>query len=168
MCETEHISNEKVYPFGRIYLLVSDNRLCYVGSTILHIDMRFCMHRRASKYKSGKCSSRLLFDKSAEVKCVLLKEVSNITKRDLHKLEGDYIRKYDCVNKSIAGRTQKEYQTENKNKIKEYYQNYIKDNKEKQREYFKKYYIENKDKKRKYSKEYYEANKNKNKENTCV
>jgi predicted RNA-binding Zn-ribbon protein involved in translation (DUF1610 family) len=64
----------------------------------------------------------------------LLYEGEFETEDDLHRMEGEYQRKIDCVNKRIEGRTDKEYNhqyhLDNKDKIKQYYQ----DNKNKIKE----------------------------------
>jgi hypothetical protein len=41
----------------------------------------------------------------------------------LNAREGHYIKNIMCVNKNIAGRTQKEYRDDNKEKLKEYKKN---------------------------------------------
>ena len=69
---------------------------------------------------------------------------------DLKKREGEIIRQIGTLNKSIAGRTQKEWEQDNKNKIREYNQIYQEKNKEHKKEYDKIHYMENKDKKQEY------------------
>ena len=93
----------------------------------------------------------------------------------LNKKEGEYIRALSCINKNIAGRTQKEYIEDNKDKIKDYYQNNkelinekarerYEDNKEKVNERRKDYYKKNKELINEKHREYRENNKEKQRE----
>ena len=84
--------------------------------------------------------------KNNDYKYELVEENEFETKYDLHERERYYIENFDCVNKVIPNRTDKEYHKE-----------YRKNNQEYLKEYRKKYYKENKEKKR----EYYETNKEK-------
>jgi hypothetical protein len=83
-------------------------------------------------------------------------------KKELEKEEGKYIREYKniCVNRRIAGRTQKEYREDNKKKIKEKREN----NKDILKEYNKKRYENNKVKIKEKNKKYYEIHKEEIKE----
>ena len=54
---------------------------------------------------------------------------------ELRREEGKHIRAMDCVNRYVAGRTQKEWYEDNKEQIKEYHKEYYKDNKEKIQNY---------------------------------
>ena len=59
------------------------------------------------------------------------------TKEQLRKIEGQYIRNEECMNKRIEGRSTKEWCAENKERIsennKEYYKNNIEKNKNEKR-----------------------------------
>jgi hypothetical protein len=59
--------------------------------------------------KKSKCSSKILFEKYNDVRIELIECFPCDNKEQLTKKEGEYIRKLDCVNKNIAGRTYKEY-----------------------------------------------------------
>ena len=122
---------------GRIYIIKSkQTNKVYIGSTVETLKKRF------SKHKCSKtCSSREIL-KYDDAKIELLECYECENKEELRKKEGEYIRKYDCVNKKIEGRTDKEYRQENKEKIAEYYQ----ENKEAVLEYQKEYYEKNKEK----------------------
>lgn len=37
-----------------------------------------------------------------------------VSRKDLEKKEGEFIRNMECINKNIAGRTKKQYYKENK------------------------------------------------------
>ena len=164
------------YKNGKIYKIWSPmGKEIYIGSTIQSLYARKSQHKRCMK-----CSSKILFEKYDDVRIELIEYFPCNNKEELDKKEGFYIRNNDCINKNIAGRTEKEYYEDNKEKIKEYLQ----DNKEKIKEQKKEYYEDNKDKikeyrdnnkekKKEYMKEYYEDNKEKIKENnqkkiTCV
>ena len=164
------------YKNGKIYKIWSPmGKEIYIGSTIQSLYARKSQHKICMK-----CSSKILFEKYDDVRIELIEYFPCNNKEELDKKEGFYIRNNDCINKNIAGRTEKEYYEDNKEKIKEYLQ----DNKEKIKEQKKEYYEDNKDKikeyrdnnkekKKEYMKEYYEDNKEKIKENnqkkiTCV
>jgi hypothetical protein len=106
------------------------------------------VHR--SFYKSGKSktSSKLIFDEFGVDNCKieLIEEVNCSNKDQLLKIEGKYIKENDCVNKQIAGQTQKEYVEKNKDKIKAQKKEYADKHKDKNREYIKNYYHNNKTK----------------------
>ena len=87
MCET--MSNEKIFPFGRVYRLVSDNGLVYVGATVQTLKRRFGRHKTPSS--SCEKDIRCLFENDATVKIELLKEVPNISLKDLQQIKGNYI-----------------------------------------------------------------------------
>tara|TARA_R110002096_G_scaffold4076_1_gene19379 strand:- start:4 stop:624 length:621 start_codon:yes stop_codon:yes gene_type:complete len=117
----------------------------YIGSTTQSLSQRLSGH------KSLDCSSKILFEKSNSVKIELIEEFPCDNKMQLNKKEGEHIRKNDCVNKLIAGRTKKEWYVNNKEKYKEYREN----NKKEIAEKMKEFYVNNKEK---YT-EYYENNK---------
>jgi len=168
------------YKNGKIYKLFSyDNDLVYVGSTTQPLSKRLGEH----KGKCNKSCSKILFENSNNVKIQLLEEIECDNIEQLRRLEGEYIRRLDCVNKRIAGRTEKEHYEENKEKIieqnkkyyeknkehrkeqmKEYNKEWMEKNKEQVKEYHKEYYEDNKEHIKEYSKKLYEKNKEKKKE----
>ena len=114
---------------GKIYSIRSfKTDLIYIGSTCeKRLSARFCKHTSAYRlYLNGKYGYISSFEiiKHEDAYIELVEEVKDKTKDELHKLEGEYIRKNNCVNKNIAGQTKKEYQKEycviNQDKIKEY------------------------------------------------
>ena len=139
---------------------------CYIGSTIN-------FKNRKSKHKSA-CnnpnSKEYNYKKNIFIRdnggtdnfyFNILKNVNCNNKKELHKLEGEYIKLYNSsLNNRIEGRTNKEYRENNKLQIKgkkkEYY--------EKNKEYQKEYYEKNKEKRKKYFREYYGKNKDRKKE----
>ena len=163
------------YKNGKIYKLWSpEGNEIYIGATIQPLYKRFHHHKSARG-----SSSKILFEKYNDVRIELVEEYSCDNKEQLTKREGEHIRNTNCINKNVAGRTQKEYNEDNKEKIseqkKEYRENnkdkikeWRENNKEKLTEYNKEYRENNKEKLteyvKEYNKEYYENNKDKIKE----
>ena len=137
----------KDYSQGIIYKIWSNNTgRCYIGSTVQRLSARMGGHRRDYKIykKTGKIiciSSIILEDGDIEYKCIAKNPCENMGQ--LHRAEGFYQKKYECVNINTAGRTRKERYQDNKEKIKEYYQN----NKNKILKHRKEYYKEKRSKK---------------------
>jgi hypothetical protein len=177
---------DKSYP-GKIYKLYIDNNedLIYFGSTKQTIKARISRHNNDyKKYKDGKrnyVSSFILFEyiennDNCNLCFEVIEEFDKITKKELEKKEGEYIKNNKCVNKFVAGRSKKEYHKDNrdnilkhnkknyennKEKIKEQVKKYREENKEKIKELKKKYREENIEKIRECKKNYYENNKDK-------
>jgi Zn ribbon nucleic-acid-binding protein len=90
------------YKNGKIYKLWSpEGDEIYIGSTIQPLYARLSAH----KTKGPTCSSKILFEKYDDVRIELIECVPCDNKEQLTKKEGEYIRKLDCVNRNIAGRT---------------------------------------------------------------
>jgi hypothetical protein len=148
---------------GKIYKLWSpEGDEIYIGSTVQSLSMRKAHHKRTCNNYNGRCcSSKILFEKYDDVRIELIEEFPCENKMELDRREGYFIRTLDCVNKRIAGRTQKEYDDDNKEKKKQYQEN----NKEKIKEKNKKWREANREKVKEYfkeySKKYYEDNKEK-------
>jgi hypothetical protein len=142
------------YEGGKIYKIVdSGNNKVYYGSTINKLNSRFKKHVKAYEYwKAGelktKTSSFIIFDEFGVDNCMieLVLEYPCNSRTELTHKEGDYIRRNHCVNKLIAGRTNKQYRADNKEKIKQYIKQYRADNKEK----LKQYRADNKEKMKQY------------------
>jgi hypothetical protein len=73
----------------------------------------------------------------------LLLEIEVESKQELFRIEGEQIRKHNCVNKNIAGRTPQEHYQDNAVQIAERHSNYYQKNKEKFAEYEANYRQEN-------------------------
>ena len=127
--------NSKIYQI-RSY----QTDLCYVGATTQSLAKRFYEHKTIQR----NCSSKLILD-YGDAYIELICNYPCFSKNELHKEEGRWIRKLNCVNKIIAGRTHKEYFADNKDKI----------NKMK-----KIWHSNNKEKNNKKSREYHHINKN--------
>jgi hypothetical protein len=108
----------------------------YIGATTkLYLSQRMSAHRKDYDYwKLGKIktnyTSFILFDKYGIDNCFieLIEAKPCLSSDELHSLEGGYIRKLECVNKNIAGRSPKESQLNwkinNPEKIKNFNKNY--------------------------------------------
>jgi hypothetical protein len=138
----------------------------YIGSTTQSLKERLRCHYKEKE--SNNITSKLLL-KYNDCEIVLLLDYPCNNKKELRKKEGEYIKKYNCVNKKIAGRTKKEYKEDNKDyykiKQKKYYnknkdkllkyaENYRTNNREKMINYLNEYRINNKDKLKKLQKQY--------------
>jgi len=110
------------YTNGKIYKLFSyDNDLVYIGSTTLQLSQRLAHHKQDFNNISRRtCSSKILYENSSNVKIELIEKFPCECKEELIKREGHFIGQIDCVNKRIAGRTDKERYEVNKETIKEY------------------------------------------------
>jgi len=150
-------NNSKVY---KIYCLNNPD-LVYVGSTTQKLSQRLADHIKHCKYHAqGKpqyCSSYEVINKG-NYRIELIEEYSCENKEQLLKREGHYIRKFNCVNKLVAGRTQKQYYEDNKEQILKYNKQYVADHKEHVQEYKKQHYTDNKEVVLQKCKKYYEEN----------
>ena len=152
-------NNGKVY---KIWSTAGDK--IYIGSTTKeYLSQRMDTHRTNYKsWKNGKrplTTSFNLFEEYGLENCfieLLEAKVCN-SSDEMHQLEGKYIRSLCCVNKNIAGRTDKQYREEHKEQIKDYRE----EHKENSKLYYKDYREENKDKIKELDKKYREDNRDK-------
>ena len=153
------------YQNGKIYCIRSHQTdKIYIGSTIKKLSSRMAGHRHNFKNKQIYITSKELM-KYEDAYIELLEAFPCNTVEELRKKEGEYIRKMDCVNKCIAGRSSKEYDTyynslEATKERKKIFQN-KQENKEKQKIYRDK--TENKEKAKIRKKKYYSNPDNKEK-----
>ena len=147
------------YKLGKIYVIRSHScDSVYVGATTQKLCKRFGEHvRNYRRYKNGKYRYTTSFDliEKSDAYIELLEVYSCSSKEELNAREGEWVRKLDCVNKCIPGRTRQEYYEDNKAEIKQYYQ----DNKEQIIERNKQYRQDNKEKIQKQMKQYRQNNK---------
>ncbi len=141
------------YTKGKIYTIrFNESNEIYIGSTTQPLAVRFGEHKR----KKDSSVSKLINEKYNGDWCVcyyeLYESFSCNNKEELNKKEGEIIRifkndeNYICINKSIAGRTHKEYYDINKEKLNEKHRIYYDINKEKEKERKRIYYENNKEK----------------------
>lgn len=152
------------YKNSMIYQIWSPSNpdLIYIGSTTQSLSRRMVNHRSEyRRYMNGTYHYVSSFQVLAcgDARIELIEEVECKDRKELHRIEGKYIRERDCVNKFIAGRTMKEYCQDNKEKRNEHSRQYHKDNKEKRNEYHHQYRKDNKEKIKKTKQQYYQNNK---------
>jgi len=116
------------YANGKIYVILNHiNDLVYVGSTTQSLSKRFSAHKGNMKNKR-KCNYEIYIafeELGIQNFYIELLEVYPCSSKDeLHKREGQYIRKFDSYkngyNMRISGRGKKEYTIDTKESKKEY------------------------------------------------
>ena len=143
------------YQLSKIYKLYSnEGPEVYIGPTTQPLCKRKVEHKSSKKY-----SSKILFEKYENVIIELLEYWPCNTREELNKKEGEYIRITDCINKNIAGRTDKEYYEDNSDKFKEYNKKYEKENADNIKQRKKEYQEQNKDIIKEKKSKYREQNK---------
>lgn len=100
----------------------------YIGSTTRKLCQRMAEHRRDFKDEKRYTSSSELL-KYDDCYAELIKECPCENIQQLRKIEGEYIRKTDCVNKRVAGRKQNQWKKDNKKGWNEYRREYYQLNK---------------------------------------
>lgn len=147
----------KKYEIGRVYALRSPHtEKIYIGSTVVPLYKRFWQHKTDYKNKEKKISSEEIFN-AGDPYIELIEQYNNLTKEELNKYEGEYIRKNkNCINERIAGRTKKQYLQDNKSIISIKMKEYKNNNFEKIKDYEKNYYQKNKEQIKNKQKDYYQ------------
>ena len=111
------------YKRGKVYTVRSHKTpLIYVGSTIeKYLSSRLSKHKNCFKrYKNNKFHYLAVFDifeLDRDCYIELYEDYPCDSKEQLERREGQVIRELDCVNKRIAGRTDKEYREDNKEQL---------------------------------------------------
>ena len=174
------------YKNGKIYSIRSHQTdKIYIGSTTQPLSKRLSAHKTHFRaYLDGKYHKITSFDiiEYGDAYIELLEECPCETKDQLHKREGECIRaEPNCINRCVAGRSQKEYREQNTDKLREKNKQYREQNTDKLKEYRKqyrelnrdtinenqnKYREQNADKVKEYRKLYYEQNADKIKEHS--
>jgi hypothetical protein len=154
---------------GRVYKLISEHTNdVYVGSTERTLEIRLLYHNNDyKKHMKGANHYTVAVEilKHGNVKIELIYEGEFSTRKEMYRLEGQYqLTTENCINKCIAGRTDKEYNEAHKDKISEYQKVYRQSHKEELHEYDKHKYQRNKDKIKEQVKLYRQENKDKIKE----
>ena len=157
------------YQKGKIYKIVDlGTDECYIGSTCEStLARRLADHvSKYKRYKEGKArnfkyitSFDILENDNYDIQ--LIENFPCESRDELHAREGHWIKKIDCVNKFIAGRTKKEYYNNNKETIIQKSKRYHVANKEKRTEQQKQYREVNKETLSEYNKRYREENDDK-------
>jgi hypothetical protein len=103
---------------------------CYYGSTCQIIKERIRGHK-----KDRDCASVHILDRN-DYKVDILETLENCSKLQAEQRESYYQRNFDCINKNIARRTQKEYREDNRESRKKQQKEYRELNREKLKEYY--------------------------------
>ena len=110
------------YKNGKIYTIRSyQTDDIYVGSTLQTLTKRLSKHKDSFKnWNNGKYHYVSSFEliKYDDVYIELIELFPCSSKMELNRREGQLIRSMDCLNRRIAGRTDKEWCDDNKDKIK--------------------------------------------------
>ena len=131
---------------GTIYKIHSPSRPnlgSYIGSTFLSLHRRMVIHRCAHRAfllgRSGFCAVYRILGCSTDAVAEVLEEVEVDNRRELLRLEGEFIRNVpECVNVNIPGRTCQERYQDNKDEYLEKARDYYRTNIEKKRTYYQK------------------------------
>ncbi len=143
----ENIKKNK-YINAKIYKIIDlDEQMIYIGSTIQMLCKRFASHIYLYKNKINNLSSFEIFDKYGIENCkiLLIENYPCNSREELCKKEGEYIKKIECVNKRVAGRTFDKYYEDNKKEIIKKMKNHYDENKEEIIKKRKNHYKENKE-----------------------
>lgn len=127
------------YNNGKIYKIVSlnTNRVYYGSTTKKYLTSRFATHR--CNYNNGLNHSSAEIFKDGNAKIFLVESYPCNNKNELTSREGWYIMNNKCVNKLIAGRSDKESRRISHLKNKEKYNLYKKIWRSKNKEHIKHY-----------------------------
>ena len=111
----------------KIYKITSMNNpeLVYYGHTCQTLAQRFSSH----KSPSNKTSSKQIIDKGDAI-ILLVEDYPCESENEARAKEGFYILNNPCVNKCIAGRTDKQYYLDKKEILDEYQKQYDANHKE--------------------------------------
>jgi hypothetical protein len=153
------------YHNGKIYRIVCNiTGLVYIGGTCKpRLSTRLAWHRyRYKRFLSNKekymgTSSIVLENNDYFIELVDYAPCE--TKDELNKIEGQYIRTTECVNKNIPGRSIKEYHQDNKERRNAIGRQYVQNNKEAIRVQRRQFHQDNKERINIRHRQYYQDNK---------
>ena len=153
------------YRNGKIYKIVDIGyNECYVGSTIEVLSKRMCHHRcNFNRNKPHPCNSSILFEKYGLETCKieLIENYPCNSKEELTAREGYHIKQNNCLNKTVAGRSKKQWYQDNSEHVSNKAKEYREQNKEHIKEIKHIYYTNNKEYFNSKHKEHYQLNKEK-------
>ena len=111
----------------KIYKIVSMNNpeMVYYGHTCQTLAQRFAQHTS----KSNKTSSKNIIEKGDAI-ILLVEHFPCLNENEARAREGYYIFNHTCVNKCVAGRTEKQYYIDKKEILDEYQKKYDSEHKE--------------------------------------
>ncbi len=138
------------YQNGKIYCIRSHKTdQIYVGSTTETLCKRMTKHRDSYKRflkGKGKYITSIKLLELCDAHIELIEKFPCNSREELNASEGFWIRKENCVNRCVAGRTMKEYREDNKEREIERHRKYREDNREKELRRKMKYYEDNREK----------------------
>jgi hypothetical protein len=104
------------YQNCKIYKIISpsNSELIYYGHTCRTLEQRMIAH----KSKSNKTASKMIIEKGDAI-IELIENYPCNSRQEATRREGWHQRNNECVNKFVAGRTDKEYREDNKDHINE-------------------------------------------------
>ena len=111
----------------KIYKITSMNNpeLVYYGHTCQTFAQRFAAH----KSSSNKTTSKIIIEKGDAI-ILLVEDYPCLNENEARAREGFYILNNPCVNKNVAGRTDKQYYIDKKEIKDEYQKKYDNEHKE--------------------------------------
>lgn len=140
------------YQNGKIYKLVGGG-LTYYGSTTNELHKRLFQHRVPKAIETKKFTSYKLFETGDKVEIILVEKYPCNDKNELTRRERYYIENFECVNKAVPQRNDKEYYKDNREKIKKQSKKYYEEHKEEALIKQKERYEKNKEKQYKQNRE---------------
>ncbi len=118
--------HKKAYIYG---IHTNNSKDMYVGSTTKSLEHRLKNHewryKRYLKDDTEKYISSYEVLKQGDYYIELIDELDNVSKEDIYKTEGYYIKLFRCVNQTVAGRKPEEYREENRELIREKQEKYF-------------------------------------------
>lgn len=156
--------DKKRYQNGKIYSIRShQTEDIYIGSTINTLPKRLDGHKKSFKSwndnKKGHYVSSFEIMKYDDYYIELIENYPCNNKNELERQEGIHIRSNDCVNKRIAGRTEKEHYDDNRDKKLQQMKEYQTKHKDEILQQKKEYHINHRDERLQKAKEYRAKNK---------
>ena len=114
------MSQNKIYPVGRVYKLVCDGTV-YIYSSVC--DLKTVLQMNTNKFKKWRITLLRCVKDFVDIrkaKMILIKEYTDITKNELNEKEIKHILKTDCINRpEVEAKLQEQKMKDDKNKQKE-------------------------------------------------
>ena len=153
------------YHNGKIYKLICDDLTYYGSTTEKYLSSRLAKHKYQYEHQYNVSTmSKKLFETQNDVNIILVEDYPCERKEQLLARERYYIDNFNCVNKTLPLRTQKEYYNSNKAIVLQNVKNYTRENIDKVKAYKKEHYEANKEKKKEYDRNYRQENQQRIKE----
>ena len=141
---------------GFIYKITSSHeKRVYVGKSTTTPTRRFDKHKRDYKaWLNGKQNYITSYELIKHDDCIMTVLEYDIPDDLLTEREGHWHKQFDCVNKQVPNRNQKEWYQDNRDEILEHQKQYYKDNRDEMLEHQKQYYKDNRDEMLEYQNQY--------------